>query len=184
MWFTETPWPPILICTALAVVLIAAWSADRRATYLAGVVCLLAAACAIFAVERFIVTDAERIEASVYGITSAFQQGELDETLDFISPKAPKIRDLVTMAMRMYDVHDDLRIRDLRVAMKSENSRGIATFRANATVSTAGHGDLGWHPSRWELTWQREADQWKVIRVCRLNWRTGQEIRNPLTSAE
>ncbi len=184
MWFTETPWPPILFCAALAVVLIAGWSADRRASYLLGVLCLVVASGVIYAVERYIVTDAEQIEESVYGIASAFQQHKLDETLEFISPRAPQIKELVTLGMKMVDVDDDLRIRDLHVTMKSENSRGIAHFRANATISATGQGSLGRHSSRWELTWQREADQWKVIRVRRLHWQTGQEIPNPLASTE
>ena len=180
MWFTETPWPPILICSVLAVLLIAGWSANHRGSYLGGVLALVLLSGAIYVAELKIVTDAEQIEESVYGITSAFQQGDAGKTLEYVSAKAPGIRMFISSATQLVKVDDDLRVTDVHVTMKANGSRGISHFRANATVDVRGFGNLGYKPSRWEFTWQREADQWKVIHIYRLNVFTGERIANRL----
>lgn len=184
MWFTETPWPPILICSVLAVLLAAAWQATGRAAHLAGIAALAGAVLAIFLAERWIVTDAEEIEASVSGLTTAFQQKNLEQCLEYISPTAPLYRGMLTAAMNLVDVGEDLRITDLDVTMKAENSRGVSHFRANATVSVKGYGSQGRQPSRWQLTWQREEGRWRVIRIQRLDPITGEELRHPLAARE
>jgi len=180
MWFTETPWPPILICSVLAVLLIAGWSANQRGSYLGGVLALVLLSGAIYVAELKIVTDAEQIEESVYGITSAFQQGDAGKTLEYVSAKAPGIRMFISSAIQLVKVDDDLRVTDVHVTMKANGSRGISHFRANATVDVRGFGNLGHQPSRWEFTWQREANQWKVIHIYRLNVFTGERIANRL----
>lgn len=180
MWFTETPWPPILICSVLAALLIAGWSANRRGSYLAGVLALVVLSGAIYVAELKIVTDAEQIEEAVYGITSAFQQGDVDKTLEYVSAKAHFWRESIPYASRLVKIDDDLRVTDVYVTMKANGSRGISHFRANATVDVGGAGNRGRQASRWEFTWQREADQWKVIHIYRLHVITGERFANPL----
>jgi hypothetical protein len=184
MWFTETPWPPILIGSVLAVLLVAAWQATGRASHLIGVAALAVLSGGVYLAERWIVTPAEEIEAAVYGLATSFQQRNLEACLDHISASAPLDRGLVAGAMNLVEVEDDLRITDLSVDMKAENSRGISHFRANATVSVKGFGNQGRQPTRWLLTWQREAGRWRVIRIQRLNTITGEPIGNPLASRE
>lgn len=177
MWFTDTPWPPILICSVLGVLLVAAWYPNRRGIYLLGVVGLIFLSGAIYAVEQHIVTEAERIEKSVLDVTRAFERADLEKTLSFFARTDTQDRKDVTAAMLLVEVEEDLRITDLQVKMMENNSRAVSHFRANATIRVLGQVHRGRHPSRWELTWQKEAEDWKIVSVRRLNIVTGEEMR-------
>ena len=176
MWFTETAWPPVMICLVGVVLLLAAWTKRQRFVYLAGIVGLACVVGGLFFVEAHIVTDAERVEADIIDWTAEFQREDIDGTLSYISPQAAAIRTLALAAMEIVDVHDDLRITDLSVTLTNEGTRAVSRFRANATVDVKGYGNQGRRPSYWEVTWQKQADQWKVIRVVRLNVVTGEQI--------
>lgn len=176
MWLTETPWPPILITLVAAVLLFAAWFSTRRGMFLVGAGLLVILCGAIYIVEQRIITEAERVEQLVLDLTSAFQQKREEQVLEMFSPTASELRATVKTAMNLVTVHEDLRITDLSVQMKAQDSRAISHFRANATISIGSHGGLGHHPSRWEITWQREADQWRIIRVERLNPVSGEPV--------
>src|ERR671918_623537 len=95
MWFTETPWPPIIILLVVCCFLVAAWQGSRRGAYLGGVAVLLAACVGIFLLEENIVTDAELVEQHVHDLCRAFQRKDLKSTLDFFSPQAPEYRLIV-----------------------------------------------------------------------------------------
>lgn len=182
-WFTETPWPPIVICSMAAVLLIAAWYPNRRGVYLCGAGGLVVVSVAIWFVERQIVTESERVEAAVYGVTSAFQRNDRAATLDYFSPQVVFLRQLVSLALKYYDVQDDMRITDLHVTMKANDTLAISHFRANATVVSERLGDLGYRSSRWEVTWRKEADDWKITEVRRLDPITG-EVIDPVPRVE
>ena len=176
MWFTETAWPPVLICLVAVVLLLAAWMKRQRIGYLIGIVGLAFVVGGLFLVEAQIVTDTERIEADIDGWTAAFQREDVDGTLSYISPQAAAIRTIVLAAMELVDVHDDLRITDMQITVTNESTRAVSRFRANATVDVKGYGNQGRRPSYWEVTWQKQAGEWKVIRVVRLNVMTGEQI--------
>jgi len=176
MWFTETAWPPVLICLVAVVLLLAAWMKRQRIGYLIGIVGLAFVVGGLFLVEERIVTEAERIEANIIDWTAAFQREDVDQTLSYISPQAAAISAIVLTAMELVDVQDDLRITDVQITVMNENTRAISRFRANATVDVKGYGNQGRRPSYWEVTWQKQAEQWKVIRVVRLNVVTGEQI--------
>jgi hypothetical protein len=168
MWFTETPWPPILICSVFAVCLVAMWQANRRTGTVLAAGLLVIASVAIYFVEQAIVTESEQLEAAVIDLTDAFRRNDQKTMLSFFSKSAIAEQLAVIGAMKLVDVGKDLRVTDDYVQFKAENSRAILHFRANATIKLSGR-DFGKQPSRWELTWQREADDWKIIRVQRLN---------------
>jgi hypothetical protein len=168
MWFTETPWPPILICTVAIVCLVAMWQSNQRKGTLLAAGGLLIATVAIYFVERAIVTESEQLEAAVIELTDAFQRNDEQTTLSFFSKSAVEERLAVKAAMKLVDVGKDLRITDDHVRFMAGKTRAISHFRANATIKLAGR-DFGKQPTRWELTWQREAEEWKIIRVQRLN---------------
>ena len=169
MWFTETPWPPIFICCVAAAVCGIVWSSTQRDKYLFFAFGFLFFSGLIYGLERMVVTEAERIEADVYTLTSAFQQKDLEKTLSFFSEENVTDRALITTAMDWVTVHDDLRVSDVIVTVNEEDSLATAHFRANASVTMKGYGETGWRPSRWELTWQKEKDQWRIIRTRRLH---------------
>lgn len=175
---TENPWPAIIVLCCAAMICLAQWTTKRKLFQLVlGVACLLLGV-GCFLLDVFVETPSERIVQNVYDLTSAFQKQDAQKTLSYFSPLA-KERILVELALRSVHVGDDLRISDVSVTFKAANSVAISHFRANASVSVsvpAMSGDFGFQPSRWELEWQREAGEWKIVKVHRLHPITGKEI--------
>ena len=191
MWFTETPWPPLLILATIGVICAIGWKAQQRNAFLIGIILVTLAGAIVLVVESVIVTDKERVEASVRDLVWAFQTeswlydgaspfpGEdRIKTFSFISSRAHDLRMVVWKALQLVRVQDDLRVTDVRSTLKSQGSRATTHFRANATVMVGHQDAVGREPTRWELTWQRESGIWKVIRVQRLNVISGEPIRD------
>lgn len=176
---TENPWPAMIVLACVAIVCFVQWAGSRRSSRLiAGFICVLAAG-GCYLLDEFVVTPSELIVQHVRELTSAFQHQDVKRTLSFFSAQAIPERVLIASALDKVRVGDDLRVTDLNVTFKAANSLAISHFRANASVSlnmppvTA---DLSYHPTRWELDWQKEAGEWKVVKVHRLNPITGKEI--------
>lgn len=167
MWFTENPWPPVLICVVLSVAALATWVSRRQTQWLAlGSLALLLAA-GIWWLERRIVTDREQVEQLVVTLVDEFQRKDREAVLSHFSPQAPEWSLLVGKALDLVEIKD-VKVRDLSVRMTSNNAQAVSHFRANGTVIFAGNAS-GYQPSRWELTWRRERGEWKIIDVVRLN---------------
>ena len=135
MWFTETAWPPIAIGVVLALALVIVWSITRRKAYLVGTAGLALACVGIYFAEEQIVTEAEKVEAAVYDVTGAFRDDDLERTLSYIAPSQDAMRLTVTAANAMFDVEEDLRITDVRVETRANDTLAVSRFRANATIS-------------------------------------------------
>ena len=195
MWFTETPWPPILILCVFGVLLFLGWVSQRKTGYLAGVALCLALCGLVFVVEQQIVTETERVEQRLLDFTAAFQRDSMQrgllnavigggpelESLKFL--QGDEVRRLATHALDLVDIQDDVRISDIRTKMSNKDSRAITQFRASASVSVSGYG-ASRQPSRWELTWGKEDGEWKVLRATRLNFMSGQPMDNPFAMRE
>lgn len=196
MWFTETSWPPILILSVIGVLLFLGWLSQRKTGYLAGVALCLALCGCVFALERQIVTESERVEQRLVDFTSAFQRDSLQrglmnvvlggpepESFKFLMRDANDVRQMAVRALDLVDVQDDVRISDIRTHMSNKDSRATTQFRASASVSGAGFSAVR-QPSRWELTWGKEDGEWKVLRVTRLNFLSGKPLDDPLALRE
>ena len=178
MWFTENPWPPILILAAVAVLLLFAWTSNRRTPFLAGGIGLLLLCAGIFVIEQQIVTESERVAQNAHDLVWAFKRQESDKTLSYISPQAEDIRTLVLSQIRNVKLGDDLRVTDVSVEMVGkQQQRAVSKFRASATIAMS-VGQMHSGPTRWALTWQREGNAWRVIKVDRLDPMTGKSLNN------
>ena len=196
MWFTETPWPPILILCVVGVLLFLGWHSQRKTVFLAGSALCVALCGIVFVVEELIVTERERVEQRLSDFAAAFQRDSMQPgvpnlllggpepaSLSFISKRAEDVRRMAGQALALVDISEDVRISDVRTTMTNNNSRAITQFRATATVSAGGFNAIR-QPTRWELTWQLENGDWKVIRATRLHFLTGESLQDPLTSRE
>lgn len=176
MWFTEAAWPPIILCLALAAIAAGLWNAQRKGWMLALAGVLVAACPVIWVVERQIVTPAEEIELAVHDLAAAVRDGDVDTTVSYLSPQLPALQAAVRSAMAIADIGDDLRITDLSVRMTSADTRAISHFRANATIRAHAMQHEAHHPTRWELTWQRQEGNWKVVAIERLDPINGERV--------
>lgn len=197
MWFTETAWPPIIILAVIGVLLLLGWLSQRRSGYLIGALVCLGLCGIVWVVELQIVTEREVVETRLHDFAKTVQRESLQrgvanlilggpepETFQFISANANDVREIARQALDMVDIQDDVRISDVRTTLTNNQSRATTQFRATATVSVTAYGNVGRQPTRWELAWQRENGAWKVIRVTRLNFLSGEPLANPLTARE
>src|SRR4051812_36960409 len=134
-WFTETPWPPMIILAIIAIACLAAWTSQKRAAWLLAGLLTVVAAVAVFVIEQSIVTEAERVEQSVHALAAAFQRKDRDATLSFFSVQAPELQTQVGQALDWVDLPSGIDIKDMKVRTSNENTRATSHFRANGTVS-------------------------------------------------
>ncbi|QDU39272.1 hypothetical protein Mal4_36110 [Maioricimonas rarisocia] len=132
------------------------------------------AAIATWWIEKQIVTDREQVEAATLDVIDAYHQQDRERTLERISDRAVELERLATVTIGLVRLGDDLRVSDLSVRMKAQNSRAVSHFRVNTTVSMTGYGEVGYRPSRWEVTWQKEGGKWRIIYVEQLDPITGE----------
>jgi hypothetical protein len=168
MWFTETPWPPFAICSVVAAIFFAQWYVHRRPRQLYLSLTFLAVGGLVIVVERLIVTESERVANNVYELAHAFQKGDGDRCAEFFFEHDEKDRDLVRGVARQVQVVGTIRITDMSVQLSSTDSQATSTFRASATVAYQGRQDHVY--TRWQLTWQREASEWKIVHIQRLHF--------------
>ncbi len=173
MWFTETAWPPMLILISLAAGSGWMWFQRRQSRFLTAALVLIVAAGATWYVEQWIVTDAERVSQAVVDVADAFVRRDVPRTQSFF---AQDLQPVVALAFAFVLDVEDLRLTDLKVRMLAENSRARTQFRANGVITIAQGGNIGHHPSRWELTWQKQAGEWQVIKIQRLHPLTGESM--------
>lgn len=172
MWFTETPWPPILILAIVAAGLVALWTNSGRVLNLAVAAVLVICCGVVYAIEQRIVTERERVEAAIFGVAEAFRAADTRATLKYISPRAPFELHLgiqSVMGPMEVRVQDELRITDIDIEMLGEESRAKSHFRANGRIYIGEHGDVGHQATRWNVTWQKEGGEWRILDVERLD---------------
>jgi hypothetical protein len=175
MWFTEDPWPPMLLCGIGILIGVGMWANSRRVLHLGIAIFALFCAGVIFAVEQAIITPAEQIEQQVVQLCDQFRRKD-PQTLDHFSATAPELKTLAQQGMEMVTVGNDLSITDFQTKITNQGSRADCHFRANATISLNTFGNAGRQPARIVLTWAKEGTDWKIIGVKRLNPVNGQEM--------
>jgi hypothetical protein len=167
-WLTENPWPLILLLALAAGVMLAFWTSQKRGIWVLGAVAALACAVAVYFVEKAFVTEAERVENKVHAVAEAFTRQDREGTLAFFSVQNAPLRETVVQALDWVELPNGVDIKDMSVRLSNENTRAVARFRANGTVSYKQQGAQH-YPSRWEVTWQKEAGDWKIIAVDRMH---------------
>jgi hypothetical protein len=168
-WFTENPWPPIFILGIAASIMLVVWTSQKRALWLAGALTAVIAAIAVFVVERSIVTEGERVEKKVLELVAAFVRADREAVLSHFSVQAPELREMALRGMELVEFPSGIDVRDMRVRMTNENSRAVARFRANGVVSVRALSARQSMASLWDVTWQKEGGEWKIIEVVRLH---------------
>jgi hypothetical protein len=176
MWFTENPWPPIVILVVAAIGCVWMWQDRRNSWWLTGAIACIALSGGVLVFERSTLTPREQIEQHILDMARAFQDRDEQKVLDFVSVQAGEVRSQVRLGFATVEEVENLRITDTSVTMLAPGSRAKLHFRANGTIRLRVFGDIGHHPTRWLMTWQQEGGQWKAIDIQRLNPITGEPI--------
>jgi hypothetical protein len=141
-----------------------------------GAIVSIALAGGVLVFERSIVTHREQIQQHILDMAQAFQDGEEEQVLEFVSVQSEYLRNQVRLGFVLVEKVENLRITDTSVTMLAADSRARLHFRANGTFTVGGYGNVGHRPTRWQMTWQQEGGLWKIIDVQRLDVMTGKPI--------
>ena len=170
---------PYLLCAVGAVIAIVAIarvlprSAKGGLALLAVGGLLVAAA---FVVDRQVVTDRERIDASLAEVVAAFAADDAAPIQNAISETAPLWRLAATAAVAAVDLDPDYRLTDVQTTVDGRTAS--QHFRLNGRI-VAGNFDAGRQPTRWRLDWVQEGSGtavWRIADVHQLDPLTGEEI--------
>ncbi len=175
---TENPWPAAIVLVCMAIVFIGIFNSRRKTSSLVGGILCLLLAIGCFVLDSVVLTPGEQVTQNIYDLSEAVKKQDVPKVLSFFSNQAPE-RDQIKHAVEGVRVHDDLRISDVWVSFTGAGSVAVSHFRANASISVTIvgiAGDIGYHPTRWELDWQREAGEWKIIEVRRLHPINGKKV--------
>lgn len=150
---------------------------------------LLLAAITIYFVEIAIVTDTEQVEKNLHDLIDTFVvesnqfgvgSAEIPEQVrcqSFFAENNTTDRTRVVAALMFVRVEGDIRVTDVKIQLTNQETMAVTHFRANATFAAGPHS--GHHPSRWEMTWQKQAGEWKITRTRMLNVVNGKEQQIP-----
>lgn len=175
-WFTETAWPPIMILATVAGAGVAMFFTTQRVKYLVALAPLLVLGPIIYIYEQRIVTDREQVEDAVYAVTAAFERQDRTDMLEYIGAQEIVLQNIAAWAMDHVQPDGPLNVTDVSVRMHNNNTRADSHFRVNGPISVLGMGKVGHRASRWELTWQKEGGNWRIINIERLDPISGERM--------
>lgn len=174
MWFTENPWPPLIILSLIGLIFLGLWNSNRRNLHLLLAVGCFALAAGVYFLERAIQTEGELLQQQVVQLCYDFRD-KSPRVPDYFSDAHPELKALVSEATQLVTVHPDLRLSDFQSSLLPEGNRAIR-FRANATLDVSSVGNVGYQPAQVELVFQRETGGWKIVRIRRFNPLNGREM--------
>jgi len=170
MWLlTENPWPVIIALSVVAVGAFMAWNTRGDNRLLIVVAIAVALAGGAWELERRIVTERERLESRVLDLRDVVQDKELFEVLGFFSDSELLLKGMATTGLAMVNFEDQIRVTALETTVTSEETLGETRFRANVSLSVVGFGSVGHQPTLWALSWRKEADEWRIVKVRRFH---------------
>ena len=177
VWFTQNPWPVVLICFVLGS-LFAGIGLQKNTIRNWGIgLAFFLSAGLVYYVESIIITPAEEVEIAVYECVQDCIDNDIENVLDKISANNLILQGVVRAGLKLADVNEDMHVTDLQVTMLANDSRARSHFRANGSFHVNSLNHQGHAATRWNITWQKEAGKWKIINVERLNPITGKTMQ-------
>ena len=171
-WFTENPWPLLLmLCGAAAVALISGAPKGRSIS----IVSLLAAA-GLYLIESAIVTPGEEVESQLQTMLEAFRdrnQGAIDRC---IADESAGLRETAAQGLQKVTLTNDFHIKDLEVIVRPDGQTADAHLRANGTLKVIQGDMIARVFTRWQTVWKQVGNEWKLVEVKRLDPVNGQEM--------
>ncbi len=175
-WFTENPWPVVVACVALGSIFLGmGLQGNRKRNWGIGLIFFLSAGM-VYYVESIIVTEAEKVELAIHESVQACIDGDVEGVLEHVSVNNIVLQGVVRAGLALVDIHEDMHVTDLSVTMLAGDTRAKSHFRVNGTVSLNKLNHQGHAATRWNVTWQKEGGEWKIIEVDRLDPVTGQSM--------
>jgi ketosteroid isomerase-like protein len=169
-WFVEGPWPILVTGLVLEAVLLVALVRTGRAVLIWAVVGMGLLTAGLLVVERLVVTDNERIAATLDGVAAAAAANDLNGVLAYIGPDAVEVRKLATDSLRRIRIREAKIGSDLSIVITQQAGApsALATFtgriRAEVPGQAIGHDTF---VGRFRVGLVKQGDRWLVVAVER-----------------
>lgn len=174
MWFTEDPWPPIILFVMIGIALaFVAHSQQKPRLFVAAIFMGILCGMTYF-IDQAVVTEGEKIESAIYDLARAFHENDRAGTLNYFSPQNPDLQLLANGALDLVDIEDDYRITDLDIETSADNTLARSHLRVNVTARVLGVTSPA--RTRWNLEWRKEDGKWRIVEVHRLDPISGAEM--------
>jgi hypothetical protein len=148
----ESPWPAIFFGIIAEAVLAVILVRTGRGAVLLGMLGVLALSLAGVGLERLVVTERERVEATLYGAADAIEHNDADGVVSWLSPTGQVSPSWIRGVMKRYRF-TDARINNLQVEINHMSSPPTAKARMIAAFSVAEtHGASPYNNARLGLT--------------------------------
>lgn len=149
----------------LAVVLSAGWLKTGRRALLAGAVVAALGSLGLFVLDRIVITEQERIEATIHRIAAEVEGGDTQRLLQYIHPDAVETRAQAEAEMPRYAIKSVRVKRGIQVELNPKHDPPEARVSFNVVVDGGdAAGFLGERqiPRFVELRMWKDGEAWKV----------------------
>lgn len=163
-WLVEQPLPIFLVGVAVQAVLLVILVQTGRAVTLLAMLSAALLTAALLALEWFVVTDAERVEALLYEAAAAVDENDIAGLLDCIAPDADPMRRDVRTRLAQFNIIE-ARITsnpDVTVDRTQRPPTASARFFGRVRVRDADTGE-GPYVNRFTVQLAEGDSGWKII---------------------
>ncbi|MDB5386196.1 MAG: hypothetical protein JWM11_1842 [Planctomycetaceae bacterium] len=168
----ENPWPAVIVLLCVAIGFGLSWNSSRKKSSLAIALISLGLGIGCYAWSQLVDTPSKQVIKNLHDLVQAFENQNAPKVMSYFSKQANIPASMETLIGQV-KVKDHLRITDVSVTLKQQNSLAILHFRANGGFTYGSMGAVEHFPTRWELEWQREANEWKIVEIRRLHLMNG-----------
>lgn len=133
----ESPLPVIVLGIVVEAILGVVYVNNRRASLVAGMIGVLVVVAAGVLLERWVMTDREKIEATLDGVAAALKTNDLDQVLLFIDPAADKTIGIARANMLLVTIHS-AKISRLEIEINRFTSPPMAETRFIGLIDCEG----------------------------------------------
>lgn len=167
-WLTEdvTTLLIVLGCIELALAFALYQTGRGVVLYIMGGVLLLAGG--LFFTERWIVTEKERVEQTLFGVVDCVENNDVDGVLSYVGPDALEVRTLVQSRMKLVEIQEAKITDSPKIIINELTSPPTAT--ASFTGRIQGQLKMGnqygdTFISGFTITLRRYDGEWKISTV-------------------
>ncbi len=169
--FLENPIPIIFLGIIVEGMLATIFASTRQSWALWAMVGVLVVVFAGVGLEMLVVTDVERVEATLDGAVEALEANDLNRLLDgYIAPEAIQARGLATAALRRVDV-TSAKISNLNIEVNRLTSPPTAQAQFLGSVHYEPHDfervPYRHYSARLDVRFRLEDDRWIIMAVER-----------------
>ncbi len=131
--FLENPVPIIAVGIVVVAILAATYVATKHGGVLLAILGVLVLVIAGVGLEWWVVTDVERIEATLYGAAEALEANDIRQLRTYISPAARKTLDMAMRGLERVEV-TRAKVSTIRIEFIETTSPPTAHVRFNGVV--------------------------------------------------